>query len=72
MFQVGDVIRVPHGRFGDRYRVLSVEGHKLVLRNVRQTSESMNFDSSDSWFIYDEGYIRRKKLNKICSRLGIE
>jgi hypothetical protein len=71
MFEVGDVIRVPHGRFGDRYRVIDIEGRKLILRNVRQTSKKMNFESSSSGFIYDEAFLRKKKLNKICSRLGI-
>ena len=71
MFEVGDIIRVPHGRFGDRYRVIYIEDRKMVLRNVRQTSSKMNFESSMNGFMYDESYIRRKKLKKICSKLVI-
>ncbi len=70
MFEVGDVLRIPTGRFGDRYRVIRVIGNYMVLRNIRHTSDKMNFNAIElDHFILDEIYSRKKKLEKICSKL---
>jgi hypothetical protein len=44
----------------------------MILRNVRHTSDKMNFNSNTpDIYIFDEVYLRRKKLNKIYSKLKI-
>lgn len=71
MFKVGDVVKVINGRRGDRYKVIYIhQDGGLLLRNVTQTEESMNFRAytSDN-LVIDETYYRKQKIEKIMDNI---
>lgn len=71
MFKVNDIIKVIHGRRGDRYKVISVfPTGEITLRKANLTERGMNFTANNSDNLeLDNTYYRRQKLEKICSRL---
>ena len=73
MFKVGDIVKVIGGRIGDRYKVISVDiDDALILRNINQTHQSMNFMTSNVGHLeLDEVHYRKQKLEKICLKLGM-
>lgn len=73
MFKVGDIVGVIGGRRGDRYRVISISvADVLILRSIHRTDSSMNFMVNDDGHLeLDKTYERKKKIEKICSKLVI-
>lgn len=72
MFEVGNVVGVVNGRWGDRYRILSIDPDGvLVCRNVNTSDTSKNFPIRDGFehLFVDRTYDRRKKLDKIMDNI---
>ena len=77
MFEIGDRIKSKDRERDELVDYYIVRGLMGTHMNVEPIHNKMKFtqlfvvNNNDSWK-YDTDYYRRKKLDKICSKLGIE